>query len=249
MMIKEIDIKNLIKKTVLMLQEYPLSISLSPRNESSLWSRLCVELIGIYSFTDSLLIQTWWKRDKDTYRSRVTAIMYGEKATPILPVFKSSDNCTEKFDSNVKIIFNKVETQLIKKFVSNGGSKGRRYFLKGFEDILNSKIKKFVPCFMKSMSNWFKDPNSRKSKLPFWKGKYKCCIEDCDVIFHVFSFSHLQICQDFELEISWNGEPKHKIKFEKLRCAGEQRKTLGVELTANGIENTRNEIILNKGKE
>ena len=51
---KNINMDKLIQKTVFFLNTYPSSESLFPRNLNSLWSRVCIEIFGKYSFTDAL---------------------------------------------------------------------------------------------------------------------------------------------------------------------------------------------------
>ena len=55
----------------------------------------------------------------------------------------------------------------------------------------------------------------------------------------------------FDLTIKWIGKPDHEIasfnsKSLQPRITGNERKSLGLELLANGITNTRNNIILDQ---
>ena len=246
MYFKNVNEKSLIDKTSTILRTNPDSIFLSPRNEFSLWGQVCLDIFGKFSFTNALLIQTWWKRNKNGYQDNVITNI-NDSDDSKLPNYLSDDDSVnvsnKEADFNKKLVFNKEETELIKKHVSNKGANGRKYFLKQFDKILNAKIKKYVPCKLKCNSNWFKKISGRKKTLPCWRGKYSCLFERCTVLFNALSYMNLQACESYEVVISWNTKPTHLEIIEKQRCDGDLRKTLRVELMANGIENTRNDII------
>ena len=241
---KNINMDKLIQKTVFFLNTYPSSESLSPRNLNSLWSRVCIEIFGKFSFTDALLIQTWWKRDKGGFRNKVNlSINENESINLIRDIHTDISN--EKIDGFKELlIFDNEDIIFLKKIISDKGANGRKYFRKAFDNILTIKMKKFVPCALNCVSNWFRKIDGRKSTLPYWRAKFNCLFEKCETTFNAFSLTNIETSETFEVFIEWTGEVRHEVSFEKKRCTGQQRNSLGIELKANGIENTRNQILI-----
>ena len=268
--IKNIDVENIIQKTVFIFKSYPLSANLSPRNENSLWGKVTIELLGKFNFTDALLIQTWWKRDKDSFRSKVKSkinileksssdycfencaddskmdVCSNNSKTDVCSEDSEMEVCSDSSNERFEFIFNKEETTILKKFISSSGANGRKYFLRAFDQFLTDKTENVVPCFLKSKSNWFKNVSGRKNNLPYWRGKFHCTFQGCDTIFDACSFSDLTNSEFFKIKLIWSGKSQHIKQDPKRRITGDFRKKMSLEIMANGIENTRNNMIINR---
>ena len=150
-------------------------------------------------------------------------------------------------NSNVKLIlFTEFETSLAKKMIAVRKG-GRKYFLASFTSMLNSKMKILgITCCLRSKFNWFKKDDGRKKNIWFWRGCYNCVDKNCKITYTGTIRS--PILNEFELSLEWNGFALHSLMNSvsvKPRCTGEARNKLALRLIANGISNTRNEIILN----
>ena len=151
---------------------------------------------------------------------------------------------------NVKLIlFTEFETSLVKKMIAVRKG-GRKYFLASFTSMLNSKINILgITCRLRSKFNWFKKDDGRKRNIWFWRGCYICVDKNC-LINYTATIKN-SILNEFELSLEWNGFALHSMMnsvIAKPRCTGDSRKALALRIIANGISNTRNEIILNRRK-
>ena len=134
--------------------------------------------------------------------------------------------------------------------ISSKGKNGRKLFLSEFTHFLNKKLfENGVNCKLVMKYNWFKSEISRKKNCYFWSGMYICKIGDCKIQYHAYIEMFTDFKSPFDITIKWNGNPDHQITSLKPlqpRISGLDRKSLGLELLANGITNTRNKIILEK---
>ena len=86
----------------------------------------------------------------------------------------------------------------------------------------------------------------RKKKTSLWRGVYNCIDKNCNMIY----VGTIESPYSYEMEVflKFNGLANHEKAFfiSKRRCAGIEREKLAIKLVANGISNTRNEIIINR---
>ena len=125
-------------------------------------------------------------------------------------------------------------------------SDGRKYFLASFTKLLNTKVEdRGIFCKLICKYNWFKNEMGRKTNSSYWRGVYICLDKNCKMIFTGTTES--QYSNEMEIILKYSGLSNHEksIFTSKTRCVGMQRENLAIRLTANGISNTRNEIIIN----
>ena len=125
----------------------------------------------------------------------------------------------------------------------------RKYFTASFTKLLNSKLKiQGVLCLLYCNFNWFRNENSRKKNSVYWRGGFTCVDKTCDIVF--IGIIDKPFENNMEITLNWNGSPNHQDRIHRIakhRCTGLERKNLALKLVANGISNTRNDMIATKG--
>ena len=84
--------------------------------------------------------------------------------------------------------------------------------------------------------NWFRKIGGRKKRTPFWRGRYRCAEALCTVVFE----AHVKDCcvdTSMEMFITVVGSTAHGTLKPKTRITGNDRKLIGTQLMAYGINN------------
>ena len=150
---KEINIEELIDKTVCFIRKYNISIN-EITNEMS---NLCVDLFGTYNKNDVLHLKTIWERNQNGFATKITSAIND----PGLVTLSMELNGNEYFE--------------IQEFISEGE---RKKLLAEFDLFLNNKLKSQLDfrlrCFLKSKYNWFVNSkriyNQTSQSNIIWKG-------------------------------------------------------------------------------
>ena len=144
----------------------------------------------------------------------------------------------------IKISFTQEETNA---FI-RGAENGRRYFSSGFTELLTKRLNLLgTNCCLKRIYNWFSKKGGRKVNTPFWVGKYSCLHEKCSQVFEC------QIIEPYDLNfnVSVNATGKdigHEIVSVTKAIRGVKRREMANRIVANGLINTRSELILSESK-
>ena len=149
--------------------------------------------------------------------------------------------------NEILIKFDCQETCLANKMIVSR-SDGRKYFSAIFTKLLNEKAaNKGILCMFSCKYNWFKNENGRKINTSHWRGCYNCVDKNCKLIY--IGIIVRPCLNEMEVLIKFNGCSNHEksIFISKIRCVGIEREKLAIKLVANGISNTRNEIIIDTG--
>lgn len=233
----------LVERTYSFINEKYLPSS-SFRQPTSLWGLLCIELYGVFSLNKSNNINSWWKRNRNNYQTIVKERMSKEHNR----VIDKTDREIKKdsSDNNELLIeFDNEDTTKAKEYISSSGNNGRKFFLIGFTNLLNKKLFELgFKCVLKKNSNWFST-----SRLPYWRGRYFCSLKDqCKIVYTAYIYQ--KILSNFILKLTWAGTPSHDILLNHkipIRITGNSRKKMALQLTADGIANTKNNLNCNKG--
>ena len=235
--------KMLVERTYSLINEKCLP-SNSYRQPKSLWGLLCIELYDVFSINKSSNIHNWWKRNRNNYQTIVLKKM-SKKHNRVIEktdreIIKDSSDNNELF-----IEFNNEETTKAKEYISSSGNNGRKFFLTGFTNLLNKKLFELgFKCVLGKNSNWFS-----ASRLPYWRGRYICSLKDqCNIVYTACIYQ--KILSNFILKLTWAGTPSHDILLNHkipIRITGNSRKKMALQLTADGIANTKNNLNCNEG--
>ena len=147
----------------------------------------------------------------------------------------------DEITSTTLVSFTTEET---KAFIK--GSNTRKYFSTGFTDLMTSRLNLLgMSCSLKMIYNWFRKEDGRKVNLPFWTGKYECAHFDCTRKFEC-RIDRPSINM-FDVSVFVTGpDINHGVTTKKQAVRGECRKKLAFRIAADGIANTRSELILDK---
>ncbi|CAF0843732.1 unnamed protein product [Brachionus calyciflorus] len=133
----------------------------SARGENNIWGRLSIEFFGEFSFTDSMFIQTLWKRDKDAFKTLVT------ERFNLRSEIKKNDK------KQVSDILIELENKNPEDFVKEDKD-GREWLSAEFSSFISQKVQNSgIKCWLKCNYNWLRKKDGRK-KGNYWNGKYSC---------------------------------------------------------------------------
>lgn len=226
---KNINFHKLVQITI----EFLISENLVPdeltgscRGEDNKWGKLCTKFFGSYRLKDSLYISTAWKRDMESYKTRVKDAWF-ERSKKIITLSTNEKNELKDFIQTFK--------------------DGRKNFSSKFTSFISRKLQNLgLKCWLSCKSNWFRKEGSRKNGA-FWNGSYFCIecgkkfkiiikSEDMETIHVVDSIQECNLHQEFVCE-------------PKKRITGVKRQLIAQEIVSKGICNFRAENFLsNPGK-
>ena len=239
---------NLVSKTVALVRIETFSSEEDVYLHESFWRKLCVSVYGKPDSRLSLNLQTWWIENTNSFKSKVLAIIEAPKK-PFDEKEKNRFQMENENFNEILIKFDIHETIEANKLIATR-SDGRRYFLATFTNLLNKKVEnQGILCKFTCKFNWFKNEMGRKTNTAHWRGVYTCSDKNCNMIYTGTIESLFS--NKIEIILRYSGLANHKksIYISKSRCVGIEREKLAIKLVADGISNTRNEIINNSNFE
>ena len=205
---------------------------------SHIWYKFCVAIFHEYEYKHQLNIKKWLKKDTFNFKSILLKKFFASEEN------SKDSNSIIRNDKSKKLIlkFSFDKWQEIIKDFKTAEDVHRPKFHKGFNSILSKELQnQNIKCWLDDKYNWF-----NKSK-PYWRGKY-CCIE-CGCAFKTKIINNIKDEPVFiEIEYNENEIKHHEENVEsdrKLKCTGEERKILGLELLAFGTSKIKAINIIN----
>jgi len=200
------------------------------KSQITFWNEISEKLFNDFSYETMYLFWKWWTRDTHKFKSRITGCIESLKT-------EIDKKETFSIDINIK------DWIKAKKFLLENNK--RKVFGADFQSkFLMLKLNKINNyCTPRNIYNYFNKDGKE------WKGKYKCGnYKKCNCTLHCYlneknvknkSFYELRIL--LENQSSCVGMP--------LRISGKTRKSLYLDLEANGTYNVQNKFFLKKSKQ
>ena len=240
--INEIDLKKIIKITVdLMIENNLQSLNsvIKSRDSTEIWSKISIAFKGKFCYNFISNIFNWWKNDTHKFKTEIEQELNKTKTM--------NENIKNK--EEVVISFNETEWSNI----MDGVNKHRKSFKVGFANLLSEKLNVFgINCLLRAKYNWFKESESKKKSAPFWRGIFRCNDKNCSFECLAFIKSGNLDHMTFPVNASICFERTDITHLHKMlprkRWQGQERKDIGIELMAKGLQNTLFKNILSNKK-
>ena len=145
----------------------------------------------------------------------------------------------DEITSTTLVSFTTEET---KAFIK--GSNTRKYFSTGFTDLMTSRLNLLgMSCSLKMIYNWFRKEDGRKLI-------YRSGLVNMNALISIVKFEcriDRPSINMFDVSVFVTGpDINHGVTTKKQAVRGECRKKLAFRIAADGIANTRSELILDK---